>query len=215
MFKKFFSYTANSKVLTKNYLILIVGLLFLTQFVWTQKSVKKNSEKAAQKDTKDAYFAAGCFWGVQSLFDDLPGVISTYVGYANGDIENPKYEDVKTGTTNFAETVKVTFDANVISYKELLIYFFKIHDPTTLNKQGVDEGTQYRSAIFTVSDDQQKIATELSDSITRQKVFERPISTIIEPLRNFFDAEDYHQKYFSKHNASNECHFVRDLKITF
>lgn len=145
-----------------------------------------------------ATFGAGCFWGVEEAFDGLNGVLSTRVGYTGGSAPDPTYKDVCSGDTGHAEVVEVEFDPNKISYEELLEIFWKIHDPTTVNRQGPDIGTQYRSAIFTHSDEQKKLAETSKENAAKR--FEKPIVTQIIPATTFFEAEEYHQKYFKKHH---------------
>lgn len=143
-----------------------------------------------------ATFAAGCFWGVEKAFDGKKGVVSTRVGYTGGEVQNPSYKDVCRGDTGHAEVVEITFDPTQISYEELLEIFWNIHDPTTRNRQGPDVGSQYRSAIFTHSDEQVRMA-ELS-KLRAAEHFDSPIVTEIVSAQTFFEAEDYHQKYFKK-----------------
>ncbi|MCB1072787.1 MAG: peptide-methionine (S)-S-oxide reductase MsrA [Chlamydiales bacterium] len=144
-----------------------------------------------------ATFAAGCFWGVEEAFDGVKGVDSTRVGYAGGNKPNPTYKNVCSGDTGHAEVVEILFDPKKISYEELLKIFWKIHDPTTVNRQGPDVGTQYRSAIFTHSSEQEKIAKASKEKIASQ--YDQPIVTQILPATTFYEAEEYHQKYFKKH----------------
>jgi peptide-methionine (S)-S-oxide reductase len=143
-----------------------------------------------------ATFAAGCFWGVEADFRDMPGVLDAEVGYAGGSTQNPSYRDVCTGRTGHAEAVRVTFDADVVSYDTLLDAFWSLHDPTQLNRQGPDVGTQYRSAVF-YEDEAQRTAAEASKARAQTR-FSRPIATEIRPAGAFFRAEDYHQRYLEK-----------------
>lgn len=145
-----------------------------------------------------ATFGAGCFWGVEASFSKIKGVVSTEAGYAGGWTENPTYEDVCTGNTGHAEVVRVEFDPEVVSYEKLLDLFWSIHDPTTLNRQGPDVGTQYRSVIFYHTPEQEKVARKSRDRVERRGSFTDPIVTEIVPARNFYRAEEYHQKYFEK-----------------
>jgi peptide-methionine (S)-S-oxide reductase len=149
-----------------------------------------------------ATFGAGCFWGVESFFREVPGVIDAVSGYAGGHAANPTYRQVCSGATNHAEVVDVTFDPAKVSYGKLVDLFFKMHDPTQLNRQGPDHGTQYRSAIFTHSPEQARIAQERKDAAAGR--YKRPIVTTIEPAQTFWPAEDYHQRYFEKNGGS--CH---------
>ncbi len=149
--------------------------------------------------TEQATFAAGCFWGVEEAFRITEGVSATQVGYIGGDIEQPTYQDVCSGTTNHAEAVLVTFDPEIVSYADLLERFWKVHNPTTLNRQGPDIGTQYRSAIFYHSPEQQEAAER---SIAQQEAahrFPAPIVTEVLPAPPFYKAEEYHQQYSKKH----------------
>ena len=145
-----------------------------------------------------AIFAAGCFWGVQLAFDNTPGVVSTEAGYVGGSVENPSYRQVSTGQTGHAEAVEVSFDTDKISYPELLDIFFKIHNPTTQNRQGPDIGTQYRSAIFYLTPEQKQQAEAKIAELERQKTFPAPVVTEIAPAGTFWPAEEYHQKYLQK-----------------
>jgi len=151
-----------------------------------------------------ATFAAGCFWGVEAAFAVLDGVISTRVGYTGGMVQDPTYEDVCSGSTGHAEAVEVTFDPAIISYDHLLIRFWTMHDPTTLNRQGPDIGSQYRSAIFTHSDEQYTKAVTSRDRMDASGRFRRPVVTEITPARRFWPAEEYHQQYFKK-QGKNGC----------
>jgi methionine-S-sulfoxide reductase len=153
--------------------------------------------------TQTAIFGAGCFWGIQVYFDQVPGVISTVVGYTGGHTENPTYEDVTTHTTGHAEAVQIEFDPDKISYRDLVRHFFRMHDPTQLNRQGPDVGDNYRSAIFAVDDEQRMVAEEVRDEI--QKNYDKPIATQITAASIFYSAEDYHQKFFEK-TGIGACH---------
>jgi peptide-methionine (S)-S-oxide reductase len=143
-----------------------------------------------------AIFAAGCFWGVEHELRQIPGVVDAACGYTGGHYDNPTYEDVCTGRTGHAEAVEVTFDPSQVSYKQLLERFWRMHDPTSLNRQGPDSGTQYRSAIFATTSEQKAEAEE--SKTAAQKSFGKPIVTQIEPASTFWRAEDYHQRYFDK-----------------
>lgn len=148
--------------------------------------------------TQAAMFGAGCFWGVQAKFDKIPGVIATEVGYAGGEVKNPSYKQVCTDETGHAEVVHVTFDPTKVTYQQLVDTFFTLHDPTQLNRQGPDYGSQYRTVIFFYSPDQQRTAQETIQRVTDAKKFSRPIVTQIVPAPEFWKAEEYHQKYLKK-----------------
>jgi len=151
-----------------------------------------------------ATFAAGCFWGVEAQFRQLP-VLDTRVGYTGGDTENPDYKSVCTGLTGHAEAIEITYDPDKISYQDLLALFWRIHNPTTLNRQGPDVGSQYRSAIFYHNDEQKALALQSKLELEQRGVFNAPIVTQITPVSVFYPAEDYHQRYLEKQGRSF-CH---------
>ena len=157
--------------------------------------------------TETATLAGGCFWGVEELLRKLPGVTDTTVGYAGGTLENPRYEDVKTGRTGHAESLQIVFDPSKISYDAILDDFFRLHDPTTPNRQGNDVGTQYRSAIF-YHDETQREAAQRAIERAQQK-WPRPITTQIVPFTAFWPAEGYHQDYLQRYPNGYTCHFYR------
>lgn len=152
-----------------------------------------------------ATFGAGCFWGVEAAYRQIPGVISTAVGYLGGTLENPSYYDVCTGRTGHAEVVEVTYDPSRLTYDDLLTVFWENHDPTTLNRQGPDIGTQYRSAIFYHDEAQKEAAIRSKEERDRSGRYRRPIVTEITPATEFYMAEDYHQQYLEKRGLSS-CH---------
>ena len=152
-----------------------------------------------------ATFGAGCFWGVEEAFRRLPGVSETSVGYLGGTLDSPTYKDVCTDTTGHAEVVEMTFDPAVVSYDRLLDLFWQIHDPTQINRQGPDYGTQYRTAIFYHSPEQQAAATESKAKLEKSGKFKRPIATEISPAGPYWKAEDYHQQYLAK-RGQGSCH---------
>jgi peptide-methionine (S)-S-oxide reductase len=165
---------------------------------------------SATPGTQKAVFAGGCFWGTQSVFERVKGVTSTTVGYAGGSAATATYDQVTTETTGHAESVEVTYDPSKITYGQLLRIFFSVaHDPTQLNRQGPDVGTSYRSAIFYVSDEQQRIAKAYIAQLDAAKVFPKPIVTEVTPLKGFYRAEDYHQDY-ALHNPNNPYIMVCD-----
>jgi len=160
-----------------------------------------------------ATLAGGCFWCLEAVYDDLAGVESVESGYMGGRNPNPTYEDVCSGGTGHAEVVRVTFDPKAISFRELLEVFFVIHDPTTLNRQGNDAGTQYRSAIFHHSPEQRKTAGEVIAELTREKVYDDPLVTEVTPAVDFWVAERYHQEYFSRNAGQSYCMWVVAPKV--
>lgn len=160
-----------------------------------------------------ATLAGGCFWCLEAVYDQLRGVESVEPGYMGGHLPNPSYEAVCTGQTGHAEVVQITFDPAVVPYSDLLEVFFAIHDPTTLNRQGHDVGTQYRSAIFTHSPQQQATAKQIIQTLTDQGVFNGPIVTEISPAGTFYPAESYHQKYFARNPLQGYCVYVVAPKL--
>lgn len=168
------------------------------------KFVKVDNLKKDKFET--AVFGAGCFWGVQSAFDTLKGVKETFVGFMGGTTKNPTYEDVCSHSTGHAEVVQVVYDPQVISYDELLDFFWGMHDPTTLNQQGPDVGRQYRSVVFYYSVEQEKAARLIKEKKEKSRAFEKPIVTEIVPAQEFFRAEEYHQHYFKKRGLKPSCH---------
>lgn len=150
-----------------------------------------------------AYFAGGCFWGIEDAYRKLPGVLDAISGYANGKVVNPTYEQVCSGSTDHAETVEVIYDPDKISYAQLLTKFWKLHDPTQWNRQGPDLGTQYRSAIFTLNEGEAAQATQSKAALDASGTLNAAVVTLIEPLDQFYPAEDYHQRYFEKRGISH------------
>ncbi len=154
--------------------------------------------------------AGGCFWGMEEILRGVPGVVTTAVGYAGGTTRDVTYEEVSTGTTGHAEAVRIVFDPERLSYEELLGYFFRMHDPTTPNRQGNDVGTQYRSAIFFADEDERRIAETVKARVDASGKWKRPIVTEIAPATPFWPAEEYHQHYLEKHPDGYTCHYLRD-----
>ncbi|MEA9357527.1 peptide-methionine (S)-S-oxide reductase MsrA [Bacteriovorax sp. PP10] len=157
-----------------------------------------------------ALLGAGCFWGVDKILRSIPGIVSTEVGYAGGTTKNPTYEEVCTGRTDHAEVVLVGFDPAVISYEGVLDVFFRLHDPTTLNRQHNDIGTQYRSVIFTYNDEQRAVALEKIKQVDASKVFRSPVVTQVMTAPDYYSAEAYHQDYLIKNPSGYMCHILRD-----
>jgi peptide-methionine (S)-S-oxide reductase len=163
--------------------------------------------------TQIATLAGGCFWCLEAVFDEVKGVQSVESGYAGGHVENPSYKAVCTGMTGHAEAVRITFDPDVVSYRDLLNVFFGIHNPTTLNRQGADVGTQYRSAIFYHDEEQKKIAEEVIKDLEAQNIWDHPIVTTLEKMNAFYVAEDYHQEYFANNPFQPYCMAVVAPKV--
>ncbi len=172
----------------------------------------KKGAKVSQTHSKTeiATLAGGCFWGMEEILRAIPGIIETTVGYTGGDIPSPKYEDVKTGKTGHAESVQIEFDPKQISYEAVLGFFFRMHDPTTANRQGNDIGSQYRSAIFYHSEEQKAVALAVKLKVGAAKKWKSPIVTEIVPAKPFYPAESYHQKYLLKNPGGYTCHYLRD-----
>jgi methionine-S-sulfoxide reductase len=169
--------------------------------------------EAAKPKVETATFAAGCFWGSEEFFRKIPGVVETRVGYAGGTVPNPKYEDTHDGHTGHAESVEIKFDPTKVSYEHLLDQFFKIHDPTTLNRQGNDTGNQYRSAIFYHDEEQKKEAMAFKAKVEKSGAWKHPIVTEVAQAKTFWPAEEYHQKYLQKHPGGYDNHYLRDINF--
>ena len=161
-----------------------------------------------------ATLAGGCFWCLEAVFDELKGVELVESGYSGGQVQDPTYAQVCDGDTGHAETVQITFDSQVLSYNDLLTVFFAIHDPTTLNRQGADAGTQYRSAIFYHNEEQKKIAEQVIQKISSAGIWNDPIVTEVTPFDTFYQAEDYHQEYFAHNSAQPYCRVVIAPKVS-
>ncbi len=157
--------------------------------------------------------ASGCFWCTEAVFKRVNGVISVISGYTGGSIDNPSYDQVCSGSTGHAEAVQVKFDPKIISVKQILEIFWYTHDPTTLNRQGNDVGTQYRSAVFYNSEGQKDIALKVKDELENKKVYSSPIVTEITPFRNFYEAEEYHRDYYDNNRTAPYCNYVIDPKV--
>ncbi len=167
-----------------------------------------------ERETREtATLAGGCFWCLEAVFERLRGVDRVVSGYTGGGKSKPTYEEVCTGSTGHAEAIQVTFDPRVVTYRELLGVFFAYHDPTTLNRQGPDAGPQYRSAIFPADAGQERLASDVIESLTREKVFGAPIVTRVEPAAPFFAAEDYHQGYFRRNGEQPYCRAMIAPKV--
>jgi len=165
----------------------------------------------SQFDT--ATLAGGCFWCTEAIFNRLKGVTSVVPGYAASQVEKPSYEEVCTGRTGAAEAIQITYDPSVISYDTLLEIFWHTHDPTTLNRQGNDVGTQYRSAIFYQNEEQKQSALASKEALEKSGAYKKPVVTEIVPFTNFYQAEDYHKDYYDKNRSQGYCMFVIDPKV--
>jgi len=161
-----------------------------------------------------ATLAGGCFWCLEAVFDEVKGIESVESGYSNGHVVNPTYRAVCNGDTGHAEAIRIKFDPSIISFRDLLNVFFAIHDPTTLNRQGGDVGTQYRSAIFYHNPEQKETADTLISELNEQKIWNSPIVTEVEAIKDFYIAEDYHQEYFVKNQSQPYCQTVVAPKVS-
>jgi peptide-methionine (S)-S-oxide reductase len=171
------------------------------------ESAMSNTTAESVANAQKATFAAGCFWGVEELFRRVPGVLATRVGYTSGNTVDPTYEQVCTGRTNHAEALEVTFDPAVVAYPQLLELFFENHDPTTLNRQGPDVGTQYRSGVYYHTDEQRQQAEAELEKRQASGDYPRPIVTEVVKAAPFYAAEEYHQQYFARRGIGHSCHF--------
>lgn len=184
--------------------------------LYWRKFFQKIRENADQEEVQQelaksiAVLAAGCFWGVEEIISDAPGVLKTEVGYTGGYLENPTSEQVTTGQTGHAEAVRVFFDPKNTSYQIILEFFFRLHDPTTLNRQGPDIGTQYRSAIFYQDEKQKQVAETVLKQVAQSGKWKNPVVTQVVPFQTFYLAEEYHQKYLKKHPNAYTCQFLRN-----
>lgn len=179
----------------------------------TTKNYKQMDVNANGIQTDTATFAAGCFWCVEADFQELKGVLSVTSGYTGGKIKNPSYKEVCTGLTGHAEACQIIYDPKVITYDELLEAFWASHDPTTLNRQGADQGTQYRSAIFYHNEQQKQLAEAYKSKLNSEKAFDKPIVTEISPAGPFYKAEDYHQNYYNENGTAPYCTYVIAPKL--
>lgn len=172
--------------------------------------IRPGTKMTANSETKIAVFGGGCFWCTEAVFEELKGVVSVKSGYAGGTTENPTYEDVKTGESGHAEVIKIEYDPNSISYNDLLTVFFATHDPTTLNRQGADVGTQYRSAVFYTTEEQKKEAGAFIEKLNESGP---KAVTEVSPLDAFYEAEEYHRKYYLNNTSAPYCQFVINPKM--
>lgn len=200
----------------KPFVACVFALSILSWSCNSQNNAPKEtmSENQQVAGTQKATFGGGCFWCVEAVFQRLKGVIAVESGYAGGTIKNPTYREICTGKTGHAEVAQITFDPKVISYEDLVYVFFRTHDPTTLNRQGADVGTQYRSVIFFHDEAQKAIAEKVKKETESARVWSNPIVTEISALPVFYKAEDYHQNYYNNNSSQGYCVYVIDPKIT-
>jgi peptide-methionine (S)-S-oxide reductase len=172
-----------------------------------------NSITGMGQKLETATLGGGCFWCTEAVYKELKGVADVKPGYSGGHVKNPSYREVCNGNTGHAEVVQITFDPNVVSFSDILEVFFKTHDPTTLNRQGNDAGTQYRSVIFYRSEKQKEVAEKVVALFEKEKIYDKPIVTLIEPFRVFYEAEDYHHDYYERNKNQPYCQFVITPKL--
>lgn len=191
-----------------------LSLPFILILLISLNVFSENNKETQLKNNETALLSGGCFWSMEAIFQRLKGVTSVEPGYAGGFVKNPSYEQVCTGNTGHAETVRVTFDPAVISYQIILEVFWKVHNPTTLNRQGDDEGTQYRSVIFYRNKKQKEIAEKTREEISKSGFWgDSPVVTEIVPYTNFYSAEDYHKNYYNEHSSEGYCVAVIKPKL--
>ena len=195
-------------------------ILLLTTFLMVNSLISAQNQQNQMDKNMDtnnnletATFGAGCFWCVEAVFQNLQGVEKVTSGYSGGNVKNPSYREVSNGSTGHAEAVQIQFDPNIITYDQLLEVFWKTHDPTTLNREGPDIGPQYRSAIFYHDEEQKEIAEQSKQAMDQSGYFSDPIVTEIEPYKNFYVAEDYHQDFYEKNRNQPYCRFRIDPKM--
>jgi len=197
----------------KKYAIFLL-VLFATQiFAYSTDNKGKVKKLVMAAKEEKATFGGGCFWCTEAIYEKVKGVTSAVSGYAGGSVKNPGYKEVCSGLTGHAEVIQISFDPSVISYQELLEIFFKTHDPTTLNKQGADVGTQYRSVIFYHTKKQKKIAEGIIVELDQEGIWNDPIVTEITAISEFYPAEDYHQEYFENNSTQGYCRMVIQPKV--
>ncbi|MBC8257302.1 MAG: peptide-methionine (S)-S-oxide reductase MsrA [Candidatus Marinimicrobia bacterium] len=195
------NYGCNKRLIPVYFIGIILGFILAE----IEKNINLNIEQAT--------FGAGCFWCVEAVFQDIEGVLDVRAGYTGGSTDNPTYEDICTGKTGHAEVIQIDFDSTIISYEKLLDIFWKSHDPTTLNRQGADTGTQYRSAIYFHSESQKKVALQSKNSTDKIKLYSDPIVTEITPSTKFYIAENYHQDYYRINKNAPYCQLVIKPKL--
>ena len=192
--------------------IMVIAIVVGFAFNLNAQSIQTKKSKMSI-NMEIATLANGCFWCTEAIFQQLNGVEKVTSGYTGGNLKNPTYKEICTGNTGHAEGIQIEFDSNIISYQEILDVFFSTHDPTTLNRQGYDTGTQYRSAIFYHSETQKEIAEAFITALTNAHVFDNPIVTEITPLSVFYKAENYHQNYYNNNKSQGYCQAVINPKL--
>lgn len=189
------------------------NLFLISLFALSLNGFAQNSKTKSSSNLETITLGGGCYWCVEAVYENLAGVKSVVSGFSGGKVANPTYEEVCTGTTGHAEVVQITYDKNITDINEIFKVFFTVHDPTTLNRQGADVGTQYRSVIFYKNDEQKKAAESIIAELNKAKAYSNPIVTKIEPIRAFYKAEDYHQNYYANNKNQPYCKMVIQPKI--
>jgi peptide-methionine (S)-S-oxide reductase len=209
------AYTSDFKTCIRSYVYTALWVLVASLFTISAYSQKNRKTTKMEKQTglEMATFGSGCFWCTEAIFLNVDGVAEVVSGYTGGKVKNPTYKEVCSGLTGHAEVVQITFDHGKVSYDQLLEIFWKTHDPTTLNQQGADVGTQYRSAIYYHSEDQRKSAEHYKARLEQEGAFDKPIVTEISPATTFYKAEDYHQNYYNLNNNAPYCTYVIRPKL--
>jgi len=194
--------------------MVVITLFFIDQGNRNTKQINRdNMVQSEERKQEVATFGAGCFWCVEAIFQDLKGVSDVVSGYSGGEVKNPSYAEVCAGNTGHAEVCQIHFNPQIITYRELLNVFWRIHDPTTLNRQGADVGTQYRSVIFYHNEEQGRLAEESKKETERSGLYKNPIVTEIAPFVQFYPAEEYHQDYYNQNPNQPYCRFTIDPKV--
>lgn len=193
--------------------VIVTALLILMTMMTQTGENPKNGEYTVQNGHEQVTFGAGCFWCVEAIYQRVNGVVSVESGYSGGEVINPTYDQVSRGTSGHAEVARVTFDPEIITYEQMLEVFWHTHDPTTLNRQGADVGPQYRSVIFYHDEEQKEIAERSLERTESSGLWDDPIVTAIEPLINYYEAENYHQDYFNNNPTAPYCSIVIAPKV--
>ena len=197
----------------KNLSFILISSIFIFAFSLYDRNNSEGVSLMNNKKLEKATLGSGCFWCTETIFEKLKGVESAVSGYSGGKTANPTYKEICSGETGHAEVIQVTFDPSIISYKDLLEVFWKVHDPTTLNRQGNDVGTQYRSVVYYHNDEQKKTAVGYKNKLENAKIFKNPIVTEITKFDKFYPAENYHQDYYELNKSEPYCNFVITPKV--
>lgn len=215
-FQHYFCSQDNTSIMKRfvpSFLVVLLSLTLACKSQGNDKKITTEPTKTISMNSDTITLGGGCFWCVEAIYQQLIGVEKVVSGYAGGTVQNPTYEQVCTGTTGHAEVVQIIFNPDSISLEEILHVFFSVHDPTTLNQQGADIGTQYRSVIFTRNEQQVEVANQVINELKSSYAFPRPIVTVVEPFTSFYSAEDYHQNYYNQNKNQGYCRAVIAPKL--